>query len=105
MSSDGNDELAYEYPAGAIADSPIPFSQEFPINTPVDVHTPIPVVDFTTLRPLTTNAPTFVPRPVTASSSASEVAAMFRQLRVHTPCYASLSVVRLGLVECGCNHV
>jgi hypothetical protein len=85
MSSDGNDELAYEYPAGAIADSPIPFSQEFPINTPVDVHTPIPVVDFTTLRPLTTNAPTFVPRPVTASSSASEVAAMFRQLRVHTP--------------------
>jgi hypothetical protein len=35
MSSDGNDELAYEYPAGAIANSPIPFSQEHPVNTPV----------------------------------------------------------------------
>jgi hypothetical protein len=49
MSSDGNDELAYEYPAGATANSPIPFSQEFPINTPVNVHAPIPVIDFTTL--------------------------------------------------------
>jgi hypothetical protein len=49
MSSDGNNELAYEYPAGAVANSPIPFSQELPINTPVTVHTPIPVVDFTTL--------------------------------------------------------
>jgi hypothetical protein len=85
MSSDGNDELAYEYPAGATANSPIPFSQEFPINTPVNVHAPIPVIDFTTLWPLSTDAPTFIPRPVTASSSASDVAAMFRQLWVHTP--------------------
>jgi hypothetical protein len=33
MSADGNDDLAYEYPAGAIADSPIPLSQEHPVNT------------------------------------------------------------------------
>jgi hypothetical protein len=85
MSSDGNDDLAQEYPAGAIADSPVPFSQELSINTPVTVHAPIPVVDFATLRDLSPVAPTFVPRPVTASSSASDVAAMFRQLRVHTP--------------------
>jgi hypothetical protein len=85
MSSDGNNDFADEYPAGAIADSPIPHSQEFPINTPVRVPVPIPVVDFTTLQPLTVDAPVFVPRPVTASSSASDVAAMFRQLRVHTP--------------------
>jgi hypothetical protein len=84
MSSDGNDDLAQEYPAGAIADSPIPFSQELPVNTPVAVHTPTPVVDFATLRSLSPAAATFVPRPVTASSS-SDVAAMFRQLRVHTP--------------------
>jgi hypothetical protein len=38
MSSDGNNDLAQEYSAGAIADSPIPLSQEFPINTPVTVH-------------------------------------------------------------------
>jgi hypothetical protein len=81
MSSDGNNDLADEYTAGAIADSPIPLSLEFPIDTPVCVPVPIPVVDFTTLQPL---APTFVPRPVTASSSSSDVAAMFRQLRVHT---------------------
>jgi hypothetical protein len=49
MSSDSNNDFADEYPAGAVADSPIPFSQEFPINTPVAVHDPIPVVDFTTL--------------------------------------------------------
>jgi hypothetical protein len=85
MSSDGNNDLAQEYPAGAIADSPIPFSQELPVNTPVAVHTPIPVVDFATLRSLSPVATTFVPRPVTASSSSSDVAAMFRQLRVHTP--------------------
>jgi hypothetical protein len=87
MSSDGNNELAYKYPARAIADSPIPFSQEHPIDTPVAVHSPVPVtvIDFTTLRPLSPTAPTFVPRPVTASSSASDVAAMFRQLQVHTP--------------------
>jgi hypothetical protein len=85
MSSDGNNDFADEYPAGAIADSPIPHSQEFPINTPVRVPVPIPVVDFTTLQPLAVNAPVFVPRPVTASSSSSDVAAMFRQLRVHTP--------------------
>jgi hypothetical protein len=85
MSSDGNNDLADEYPAGAVADSPIPHSQEFPINSPVHVPVPISVVDFTTLQPLTVDAPVFVPRPVTASSSASDVAAMFRQLRVHTP--------------------
>jgi hypothetical protein len=85
MSSDGNNDLADEYPAGAVADSPIPHSQEFPINTPVRVPVPIPVVDFTTLQPLAVNAPVFVPQPVTASSSSSDVAAMFRQLRVHTP--------------------
>jgi hypothetical protein len=83
MSSDGNNELAYEYPVGAIADSPVPFSQENPINTPVNV--PIPIVDFTTLQPLSAAAPVFSPQPVSASSSASEVANMFRQLRVHMP--------------------
>jgi hypothetical protein len=83
MSSDGNNELAFEYAAGAVADSPVPFSQEHPINTPVFV--PVPIVDFTTLQPLNTSAPVFSPRPVTASSSASDVATMFRQLRVHTP--------------------
>jgi hypothetical protein len=85
MSSDGNNDFADEYPAGAVANSPIPHSQEFPINTPVRVQVPIPVVDFTTLQPLAVNAPVFVPRPVTASSSSSDIAAMFRQLRVHTP--------------------
>jgi hypothetical protein len=83
MSSDGNDDLAYEYPTGAVADSPVPLSQEYPVNTPVSV--PVPIVDFTTLQPLNVAAPPFSPRPVTASSSASDVAAMFRQLRVHTP--------------------
>jgi hypothetical protein len=85
MSSDGNNDFADEYPAGAIADSPIPLSHEFPVDTPVCVQAPIPVVDFTTLQPLSITAPTFVPRPVTALSSSSDVAAMFRQLRVHTP--------------------
>jgi hypothetical protein len=85
MSSDGNNDLADEYTAGAIANSPIPLSHEFPIDTPVRVPNPIPVVDFTTLQPLSGTAPTFIPRPVTASSSSSDVAAMFRQLRVHTP--------------------
>jgi hypothetical protein len=85
MSSDGHDDLAAEYPAGAVADSPIPLSQEFPINTPVRIPQPIPIVDFTTLQPLSGTAPTFVPRPVSATSSSSDVAAMFRQLRVHTP--------------------
>jgi hypothetical protein len=83
MSSDGHDDLAAEYPAGAIADSPIPLSQEYPINTPVTV--PIPIIDFTTMQPLNAVAPVFSPRPVTASSSASDVATKFRQLRVHTP--------------------
>jgi hypothetical protein len=83
MSSDGNNDFAYEYPAGAIADSPVPLSQEHPIDTPVSV--PVPIVDFTTLQPLNAVAPVFSPRPVTASSSASDVAAMFQQLRVHTP--------------------
>jgi hypothetical protein len=79
MSSDGNIDLAYKYPAGAIGDSPIPLSQELP------VHSTIPVVDFATLQPLSSSAAPFVPRPVTASSSASDIATMFRQLRVHTP--------------------
>jgi hypothetical protein len=83
MSSDGNDDLAYEYPSGAIADSPIPLSQEYPVDTPVSV--PIPIVDFTTMQPLNAVTPVFSPRPVTASSSASDVATMFQQLRVHTP--------------------
>jgi hypothetical protein len=83
MSSDGNNDLAYEYPAGAIADSPIPFSQENPVDTPI--HVPIPIVDFTTLQPLHATTAIYSPRPVSASSKASDVAAMFRQLRVHTP--------------------
>jgi hypothetical protein len=83
MSSDGNDDLAHEYPAGAVADSPIPFSQTNPVDTPVTV--PVPIVDFVTLQPMDPAAPVFSPRPVTASSSASDVAAMFQQLRVHTP--------------------
>jgi hypothetical protein len=83
MSSDGNDDLAYEYPAGAVADSPVPLSQEYSVNTPVSV--PVPIIDFTTMQPLNAVAPISSPRPVTASSSASDVAAMFRQLRVHTP--------------------
>jgi hypothetical protein len=83
MSSDGTNDLAHEYPAGAIADSPIPFLQTDVINTPVSV--PIPIVDFTTMQPLNFAAPIFSPRPVTASSSASDVAAMFQGLRIHTP--------------------
>jgi hypothetical protein len=83
MSSDGNND--FEYPAGAIADSPIPFSQTNPIDTPVSVPVSIPVVDFDTLQPLSPAATVFNPRPVTASSSASDIATMFQQLRVHTP--------------------
>jgi hypothetical protein len=83
MSSDGNNDLAHEYPAGAVADSPVPFSQTNPVDTPVTV--PVSIVDFVTLQPLDPAATIFSPRPVTASSSASDVAAMFRQLRVHTP--------------------
>jgi hypothetical protein len=75
MSSDGNNELAFEYSARAVADSPIPFSQTNPIDTPVSV--PVPIVDFTTLQPLSATATVFSPRPVSASSSASDVAAMF----------------------------
>jgi hypothetical protein len=83
MSSNGDNDLAQEYPTGAVADSPVPFSQENPISTPVAV--PIPIVDFTTLQSLSSDSPVFSPRPVTTSSSASDIAAMFRQLRVHTP--------------------
>jgi hypothetical protein len=83
MSSDGNNDLAQEYPAGAIADSPIPFSQTDAVHTPVQV--PVPIVDFATMRPLSPSTPVFSPRPVTASSSASDIAAMFQGLRVHTP--------------------
>jgi hypothetical protein len=85
MSSDSNNDLADEYTAGAIADSPVPLSHEFPVDTPVRVQAPIPIVDFTTLQPFSITAPTFIPRSVTASSSSSDVATMFRQLRVHTP--------------------
>jgi hypothetical protein len=85
MSSNGDNDLAYEYPTGAVADSPIPFSHELAVDTPVRVQAPISVVNFTTLQPLSTTTSAFVPQPVTASSSLSDVAAMFRQLRVHTP--------------------
>jgi hypothetical protein len=83
MSSDGNNDLAHKYPVGAIADSPIPFSQTNTVDTPIAV--PIPIIDFTTMQPLNPVAPIFSPQPVTASSSASDVAAMFRGLHVHTP--------------------
>jgi hypothetical protein len=83
MSSDGNNDFAYEYPVGAIADSPIPFSQTNTVDTPVAV--PIPIINFATLRTLSPTAPISSPRPVTVSSSASDVATMFQQLRVHTP--------------------
>jgi hypothetical protein len=83
MSSDGNQDLAYEYPISAIADSPVLFSQENPAAA--SITGPVPIVDFTTLQPLDASAPVFSPQPVSASSSASDVAAMFRQLRVHTP--------------------
>jgi hypothetical protein len=79
MSSDAGSNFAHEYPTGAIADSPIPFSQEHPI------HSPVPIIDLATMQSLNSSAAPFVPRPVTAQSSASDVAAMFRQLRVHTP--------------------
>jgi hypothetical protein len=39
MSSDGNNDLAHKYPAGAIADSPIPFSQENPNTAAIHVPT------------------------------------------------------------------
>jgi hypothetical protein len=83
MSSDGNQDLTYEYPVSAIADSPIPFSQENPAAA--SITGPVPIVNFTTLQPLSASAPVFNPRPVSASSSTSNVATMFRQLRVHTP--------------------
>jgi hypothetical protein len=79
MSSNAGSDFAHEYPAGAIADSPIPFLQDLPI------HSPVPIVDFATMQSLDSSAAPFVSRPVTAQSSASDVAAMFRQLRVHTP--------------------
>jgi hypothetical protein len=60
MSSDGNNELAFEYSAGAVADSPIPFSQTDPVDTPVSV--PVPIVDFTTLQSLSPAAAVFSPR-------------------------------------------
>jgi hypothetical protein len=83
MSSDGHSDLADEYPAGAIADSPIPFSQTDAVHTPVFVL--IPIVDFATMRSLSPSAPITNPRPITASSSALDIAAMFRGLRIHTP--------------------
>jgi hypothetical protein len=59
MSSDGNDDLAHEYSAGAVADSPIPHSQEFPINTPV-MSTPLS--PSSTSPPLDPSLP--LPRPL-----------------------------------------
>jgi hypothetical protein len=64
MSSDGHSDLAHEYPAGVYADTPSPTE-------------PISVVDFTTMQPLDTTAPIFSPQPVTASSSSSDITAMF----------------------------
>jgi hypothetical protein len=79
MSSDAGSNFTQEYPAGAIADSPIPFSQEHPI------HSPVPIINLATMQSLNPSITPFVPRPVTAQSSASDIAAMFWQLRVHTP--------------------
>jgi hypothetical protein len=79
MSSNAGSDFTHEYPAGAIADSPIPFSQEHPLQSPV------PIVDLATMQSLNPAATPFISRPVTAQSSASDVAAMFWQLRVHTP--------------------
>jgi hypothetical protein len=79
MSSDAGSNFAQEYPTGAITDSPIPFLQEHPI------HSPVPIVNFATMQSFNPSTTSFVPRPVTAQSLASDVAAMFRQLRVHTP--------------------
>jgi hypothetical protein len=76
MSSDGNNDLAHKYPAGAVADSPVPLSQENPDIASVRVPT-TPVIDFATMRPLSREAPIFSPRSVTASSSASDIATMF----------------------------
>jgi hypothetical protein len=83
MSSDGNNDLACEYPTGAIADSPIPFLQMDAVDTPVSV--PVPIVDFATMQPLSSATPVFSPQPVTASSLASDIATMFQELRIHTP--------------------
>jgi hypothetical protein len=60
MSSDGNNDLAHEYPAGAIADSPVPFSQENPDTTSVRIPV-TPIIDFATMRPLSGEAPVFSP--------------------------------------------
>jgi hypothetical protein len=79
MSSNAGSDFAHEYPAGAIADSPIPFLQAHPI------HSPVPIIDLATMQSLDSSAAPFIPRPVTAQSSASDIAAMFQQLRVHTP--------------------
>jgi hypothetical protein len=54
MSSDARSNFAQEYPTGAIADSPIPFSQEHPI------HSPIPIIDFTTMQSLNPTTTPFV---------------------------------------------
>jgi hypothetical protein len=67
MSSDADSNFTHEYPTGATTDSPIPFSQEH------HVHSPIPIVDFATMQSLSSSAAPFVPR-----------------------CYTSLSVVQLG---------
>jgi hypothetical protein len=59
MSSDGNNEFAFEYPAGAIADSPVPFSQENPNSAPIPASA-VPIIDFT-LQPLNSAATVFSP--------------------------------------------
>jgi hypothetical protein len=77
MSSNGHSDLADEYPAGAIADSPIPFSQEHSGSATNSSVQPVPIVNFTTLHQFNPVTPIFNPRPVTASSSASDIATMF----------------------------
>jgi hypothetical protein len=95
MSSDGNNDLAYKYPIGAMADSPIPFSQTNPIDTPVVV--PIPIVDFTTMQPLNPTAVSIVldlslrpPQPRT-SQPCSEPSASTHLLLSHPMANVSLA--------------
>jgi hypothetical protein len=63
MSSDGCNDLAFEYPAGAHADSP-------------PAKLPVPIINIDTLQLLDPGAPISSPRPVTASSSASDTTTM-----------------------------
>jgi hypothetical protein len=62
-------------------------------------HVPIPIIDFATLQHLNPVAPVFSPRPVTASSSASDVAAMFRTASGSTPLPHSHPTVSVPLAK------